>query len=88
MKFNELKIGDRLEYIGPPRGLYQNKADHASFYQNHRIIEIVTEDYPRLAKILYGEGTVFAFLRCEQVDNPEITCGGYKLLKPEHWKVL
>ena len=84
----QFKVGDKLEYIGPARTIYECKKSHPSFYQNHRITEIVKKKFPELAKILYGKNTVFAFVRCEQRDHPEIICGGYKLIKPEHWRIL
>jgi predicted RNA-binding Zn-ribbon protein involved in translation (DUF1610 family) len=76
------KVGDRLEYVGPPKDRYQNPKDHPSYYTGWIITEL------RWPMSFSAPDVVFARTSCVEVAHPTSNCGGWRYLKESEWRVL
>jgi len=75
------KVGDKIKYIGPPRGQYQNPLDHPSAYMNHVVREIKPPN-----GILSPE-IQFALIFSDWREHPEVGCCSRRYLREDEWEV-
>jgi hypothetical protein len=82
MNLDDLKKGDLLEYIGPPRIVdYTGSQNHPTGYTDHYVIEVceffLGHLYPHMKQAWVGS-----------IDSKGRPCCGSKLLNPQQWRII